>query len=203
MSILSRLMVVTDRHRMRPHFEAALREALEAGARLIQLREKDLPDSQLLELATTAAALCREYGAVLLVNGPPEIALQAGAAGTHWPESKIGEAHATADRYPNLIQGASIHHATGIAETNGLSYLVFGSIYPTHSHPGAPPAGLDQLTQIAAATSLPLYAIGGITPDRIPACLSAGAHGIASIAAIWDNNDIATAIQEFLQQLEP
>ena len=193
-------MLVTDRHRMRPNFTDALTMALNAGARLIQLREKDLNPAELLQLAKEAAAVCRDYGATLIVNGPPEIAIAANADGTQWPEALLHTDNFTALRYPALIHGASIHGPIG--DTSELDYLVFGSIYDTNTHPDATPAGIERLAAIAKSTDLPVYAIGGITSARVPACLKAGAHGAAVIGAVWLSDDIESATQGLIETLE-
>jgi len=201
--VLPRLMLVTDRHRMRPTFEIALKQALEAGTRFIQLREKDLGEAELQNLAVLALALCRDYDAIMLVNGPPEIAQQVGAAGTHWPESQLGSGDFTPTQYPKLLHGASVHSPSSAvaAEARGMGYLVRGSVFPTGSHPNSAPVGVEGLVAVTIAASLPIYAIGGITPDRVQACLAAGAHGIAVIGAVWDADDIGAAVRELLRSI--
>ena len=78
---------------------------------------------------------------------------------------------------------------------------MFGSVYEPGSHPGAA-AGLDALREVVAATSLPIIAIGGITPERVGACLAAGAAGVAVISGILGASDIERAVVEYCDALE-
>ena len=178
------------------------------GARLIQLREKDLPNDELLLLAQRAKFLCEKYGATLIINGAPPIA-HALNIGLHLPEG------APLSKNINLC-GASVHSLESAqfmescpegarrlarteqnaGETPALRYLVFGSIFPTQSHPGAAPAGLETLREVCAAVDVPVFAIGGITAQNAKSCLAAGAHGIAVIGAVWDAENVEAAVQE-------
>lgn len=190
MKQLPRLMLVTQRSRMRPNFETALEAALRGGAQLIQLREKALPIEELLALAHGAKKLCDSHGATLIINSAPEIA-QTLNAGLHLAEG------APIPRNFNPC-GASAHSLQSAqrAAEQGAQYLVFGSIFPTQSHPGALPTGLEILREVCAAVEVPVFAIGGITSINVKSCLQAGVHGIAVIGAAWDTEDVEAAVQE-------
>jgi thiamine-phosphate diphosphorylase len=193
MKPLPRLMLVTQRARMKPDFETALEAALHGGAQLIQLREKDLPDDELLDLAKRAKELCEKYDATLIINGAPEAAQTLGI-GLHLPESAL---------LPQNVDlwGASVHslesaqRAAGQGTEQGAEYLVFGSVFPTQSHPNSVPAGLERLGKVCATVQIPVFAIGGITCGNAGLCLDAGAHGIAVISAVWDADDVERAVR--------
>jgi thiamine-phosphate pyrophosphorylase len=194
---LPRLMLVTQCARMKPNFESALEAALRGGAPLIQLREKDLSENELLLLAKRAQNLCEEYNATLLLNGAPEIA-RALNVGLHLPEGAP------------LIQkfvlcGASVHSlesARRVAE-QGADYLVFGSVFETQSHPDANPAGLEKLREVCGAVDVPVFAIGGITTQNAESCFAVGAYGIAVIGAAWDAENIELAVRQLILCLPP
>ena len=190
MKEMPRLMLVTQSSRMKPDFYAAIEAALRGGAQLIQLREKDLLPEELLALANGAKKLCDSHGATLTINGAPLIA-QSLNAGLHLAEG------APIPQNFNLC-GASTHSLESArrAVGQGAQYLVFGSVFPTQSHPGALPAGLETLREVCAAVDVPVFAIGGITSKNVKSCLQTGAHGVAVIGAAWDANDIEAAVRE-------
>ncbi len=190
MKNLPRLMLVTQRARMKPDFASALEAALRGGARLIQLREKDLPPDELLSLAQNAKDLCENYGATLLINGAPEMA-RALNLGLHLPE---GAPLPTEFKFC----GASVHSLESArrAAEHGADYLVFGSVFQTLSHPDSLPAGLAKLRAVCAAVDVPVFAIGGITAQNADSCFAAGAYGIAVIGAAWDAANIEAAVRD-------
>ena len=140
-----RLMLVTQNSLMHPDWHTALETALAAGARLVQLREKDVSSTELCELALRAKALCDRYGAQLAVNGAVEIARETGA-GVHLQESQP-VAEARAELGNQCLIGQSVHSVAAArrAQAEGCDYLVFGSVFATATHPGGVPAGLEAL----------------------------------------------------------
>lgn len=200
---LPRLMLVTQSSLMQPDFSVALEAALEKGARLIQLREKDETPSKVLSLAREARRICDRFGAHLLINGDPELAQKVRADGIHLRETQsvtqIREA--LGEKY---LLGQSVHslESAQAAESSGANYLVFGSVFATQTHPGSAPAGLEALRQITGSVSIPVYAIGGITPENAGECFTgAKAHGIAVIRAVWQARETGEAVSRFHEKL--
>lgn len=189
-------MLVTERRLMQPSFEAALHQALEGGARLIQLREKNLSSDEFRLLATTSQKLCAQFGATLLLNSQPQIAQEIGC-GAHFPEREISNIE-----YSKLqSNGASIHSVESAqnAEKLGADYLVFGAVFPTSSHPNEVAQGLAKLREVADAVSIPVYAIGGIGDEEsVKSCLKNGAFGVAVRSATWKNADVAKTVARFV-----
>ncbi|HVF09252.1 MAG TPA: thiamine phosphate synthase, partial [Abditibacteriaceae bacterium] len=138
---LPRLLLVTDRHRMRPSFEGALAAALRGGARLVQLREKDLAPREVFPLALQAQRLTERYGAKLIINSRADIARATHADGVHLPESDISPAIARLSLGQYSICGTSVHSVETArrASDEGADYLVFGPVFSTGSHPTASP----------------------------------------------------------------
>lgn len=200
---LPRLLLITNRHAMQPSFDAALESALRGGARLIQLREKDLTGREMLALAQRAQLLCERFGAKLLINSRVDIARTVGAAGVHLPENDLPPDEARRTLGKHALCGVSVHSveaARGAVEA-GADYLVFGSVFPTASHPGAAPAGLDALREVAAfaaQTGTPVFAVGGINADNTGLCREAGAHGIAVISAVWRAPNVEAAVRDLI-----
>lgn len=200
---LSRLMLVTDHRLMQPSFDAGLEAARRGGARLIQLREKELAAREVLQLALRAQRLCERSGAKLLINSRADIARAAHADGVHLPENDLPPDMARRTLGAHALCGVSVHSAEAArrAVAEGADYLVFGPVFPTASHPDTPPIGLDALREIAAGASKPVFAIGGVDAANARLCLEAGAHGVAVISAVWRAPDVEAAVRSLLDSL--
>lgn len=176
-SRLGRLLVLTDRHQVANSLVDVVAAAVDAGARAVALREKDLPQPQRRALAARLAPVVHEAGGVLISAGTH----LPGADGVHQPASggPVGAAS---------IVGRSCHdaHELRAAASDGVDYVTISPVHATTSKPGYGPAlGVDGLASLLAATTVPAYALGGIeTPVAVAACRSAGAHGVAVMGAI-------------------
>lgn len=155
------------------------------GCSWIQLREKDLPPRDLLDLARAALARVRPHRTPILVNSRLDVALAAGAHGVHLPAGSP----APCDLRPVVPSGfliaVSTHTVDEVcrAEREGADLAVFGPVFPTRSKPGQGDIpGLGGLREACSASSLPVAALGGVTAERIAACADAGAAGIAGIS---------------------
>ena len=192
-------MLVTDRHEThgRDLVDAVL-AAVSGGVRLVQLRERDLPEAEVGALARRLLERLRGTGVSLLVNGHPAVALALGI-GLHMPAA----APAVASAKPALY-GRAAHDEVEVrrALADGVSYLVVGPVFPTGSKPGHPGAGLEVLSRlVTVAAPVPVFAIGGLTPDRVGSVLTAGAHGVAVRSAILGAPDPARAARELVESL--
>jgi thiamine-phosphate pyrophosphorylase len=194
-------MLVTDRSRCggADGLVAAVEAAVEGGADAVQLREKDLPFSDLLPLARRLrqATLGR---ALLLVNGSVEVALAAAADGVHLPE----DAPSAPRPREGFLVGRSVHSVDAAirAEAEGADYLIAGPVYETRSHPGVVPAGLRLIRDVAATVRTPVLAIGGVTAGRVEEVVRAGASGVAVISAVLAQPDSRSAANELRHALD-
>lgn len=200
----SRLYLITDR-KLCPNQDLmpAVKEALDAGARLIQLREKDLPATRLLEIALKLRALTARYKARLFVNDRIDVALISKADGVHLGQTSFSPKDARSIRKDRLLIGVSAHGIKEAkkAEDEGADFITIGPIYPTPSKLGyGEPLGLDMLKKAREAVRIPLFAIGGIGRDRIRHVIDAGADGAALIRAIFTSRDIGKAVGEILKE---
>jgi thiamine-phosphate pyrophosphorylase len=170
------------------------------GAVAVHLREKDLGGRDLLALAVALRAVCRARGQLLLVNDRVDVALAAGADGVHLPAAGIPPADARRLLPPSALVGVSCHSAEDVARARdgGASYAFLSPIFDTPSKRAyGPPVGVEALRG-AAALGLPLVALGGVTPDRAPELLAAGAAGVAAIRAWLEGPDPAAAVRAML-----
>ena len=282
------LYVITDRHRCAPTgLLTVISELLDAGARAIQLREKDLDAPALYQLAKPIAERCRRYDAALFINGNVKVALDVGAAGVHLPASVIarlksaptegngmarlktegngvvrlksaptegngmarlktegngvvrlksaptegdgiarlksaptgdgiarlksaptegnGPVGALCKRASETLQiGCSIHNFDEAKkrETEGADFITYSPIYLTASKPGYGPAvGVANLAKLAKQVKLPIFALGGITPARVAACMEAGAAGIAVMSGVMSPTGAGEQAKRYLDAL--
>jgi thiamine-phosphate pyrophosphorylase len=202
------LMLVTDRS-LRGGADglvAAVEAAVRGGVDAVQLREKDLPTAEQVALAQRLRAVTAGR-ALLLVNGPLEVALAAEADGVHLPEATAA-ARRPREAVPagrqGLLVGRSVHslEAARRAEAEGADYLVAGPVYETRSHPGREPAGLALIEEVTRSVRLPVLAIGGVSAGRVEEVVRAGASGVAVISAILAQPDSGAAANELRQALE-
>lgn len=173
--------------------------ALRGGADIIQLRDKTLPDHQLLRVAEEIRHLTSDAGALFIVNDSPVIAFACGADGLHLGQQDIPVATAREHAPPGFLIGTSVGSVAEAvsAERAGADYLALSPVFATTSKADAGNGfGLARLKDIRDATRLPLIAIGGITHGNVGSVIAAGADGVAVISAVVGAEDISAAAAE-------
>ena len=151
--------------------------AIQDGVDFIQIREKDLPAGELLELSLHIQKLALGSPTRILINDRLDIALAAGLDGVHLPGAGLPPGRV---RPFVRVLGVSTHRAEEAlaAENAGADFVVFGPVFDT---PGKKAVGLDALRKVTAAVRIPVLAIGGCTEANTAEALGAGAAGIAAI----------------------
>lgn len=202
-----RLYLITDRNLFASEslLFTAVEEALQGGVKAVQLREKDLGIRDLLDMAYRMRRLTAQYTARLFINDRVDVALAVSADGVHLGQSGIPADAARKAAGKKLKIGVSAHSLAEAekAEKEGADFITLGPVYETPSKKqyGAP-LGTGMLKTVAGQISLPVFAIGGITPDRISEVLHAGAYGIALISGIFAADNIKTRTGEFVRLLQ-
>lgn len=166
-------------------------DAIEGGARVVQLRLKDVPSGALLDATRELVALAAGRALVIL-NDRPDLAVLAGADGVHVGDEDLPVAEARALVGPDLLLGRSTRTlADGRAAlAAGADHVGFGPVFPTATKAiAATPRGLEMLREVALGLPAPVVAIGGITLETIGAVAGAGAACAAVIGAIFDAPD--------------
>ena len=140
----------------------------------------------------------------LVINGFPTVAaaLQTGGvqlAGSSTygaTQGELGKSHARV--------GASVHHAAEAKwrEDEGADYLIFGHVFVTNSKQGLPARGLEALRDVVNHVTIPVIAIGGMTPARVKSVLETGAAGIAVMSGIWEAADPLSAVRAYQNELQ-
>ena len=195
--ILPKLLVLTDRRMSEAAglgLVATLTQAIQCGARAVILREKDLPVGDRVELALQISVLLAPCGGTLIVASDREVAEKAGTPWLHLSAS---------DDVPRDRQfrwGRSCHDAASVtaAAAEGASYVTVSPVYVTQSKPGYGPAlGIEGLSGLVhAARGLPVYALGGITADRVESCHVAGAAGVAVMGEVMRSPTPGRVVEE-------
>lgn len=182
----------------------AVAQAAAAGARMFQLRMKGATPAEQWRVGAEIAALTAGYGAQLFVNDRADLALALAATGVHRPGHGL-PLEALRRLLPNAPIGASCHSLdeARAATEEGCGFLTLSPIFETPSKPGYGPAlGLEGLDEVATAVDAPVYALAGVTPERVAECLDAGAHGIAVMGGIIAAADPFAATEAYLEALE-
>jgi thiamine-phosphate pyrophosphorylase len=196
------LYLVTDRSQTQGRdLLWVLEQALEAGVKAIQLREKDLGGKDLFLLAEAAHALTQRYHAALLVNDRVDVALAVGADGVHLGRTSLPIPTARALLGAQRLIGASTHSLEEAqeAERKGADFVVFGPVYFTASKASyGAPQGVTALKKTVEKTSVPVYAIGGLKPANILEAKQTGIRGVALISAVVSARDPKKAAEEII-----
>jgi thiamine-phosphate diphosphorylase len=179
--------------------------ALRGGVRIIQVREKGLPTSDYIKLASDALKLTRPQGAFLIINDSVEVAAAVNADGVHLGQEDMPVAEARKTVGPGVIIGVSVQTVEEAirADRDGADYLAVSGVFPTATKEdlGYCP-GLDGVSQISQITRLPVVGIGGINLHNCRSVIEAGAHGIAVVTAITMSDDIPGTCRSFLETIE-
>lgn len=204
-----RLHLVTDDAVLsRPGFRPRAEALLAAGgpALAFHVRGPGTPGGTLLDLVRSLRDPAGASGSLLVVNDRVDVALAAGAGGTHLGVRSLPLAEARRILGARGRLGVSVHTVAEGAEAaaGGADWIFAGTIYGTQSHPGRRGLGAAFAGRVAeAAAGVPVLAIGGVTPGRVGDLLAAGAWGVAVIRGVWDAADPLDALRRYLERLEP
>jgi len=199
------LYLVTPEHLSGIPLLAAVDQALDAGVRWLQYRDKSGDDAIRRATAVALARLCRQHAAQLVINDDLELALAIDGAGLHLGRNDGDIAVARARLGAGRVLGASCQgdlRRARDALAAGASYVAFGAIHPSTSKPLATVVGHAVLVEARSAGIGPRVAIGGITLERSAATLAAGADALAVIGDVFDAPDIGQRVRRWCALLE-
>ena len=175
--------------------------ALAGGVDVVQLRDKDASDDELVEAGRRFRRLTREAGALLVVNDRPDLAVACDADGVHVGQDDLPVAAARAIVGPERLVGLSTHSPEQIRAAAGADYLGVGPVFATPTKPGREPVGLELVREAARSAMVPWFAIGGIDLETVAQVLAAGATRIAVVRAIADAPDPRAAAAALISDL--
>ena len=169
----------------------------------VHLRPRSIPPVRCLELAGELVPRAEVAGGWIVVNGRIDVARIVKAHAV-----QLGHGSLPVEAVRRVLEhtcaiGVSVHGPEESREATslGADYLLLGTIFPTSSHPGMPAGGLGLVASCADA-GLPVIGIGGIDAASIGPVISAGAHGVAVIRAVWESDDPAAAVHRLVGCLE-
>ena len=180
-------------------------ECVAAGLPAVHVREKDLAAGELAALCRRLLGVIAQAGALLIVNDRLDVALAVGAGAVQRTHRSLTVSDVRHVAKTDVLVGASTHSVEESieAEAAGADWVTFGPVYDTPAKRAyGPPQGLASLEKVARAVRIPVVAIGGITPERVPELRAAGAHGVAVISAILGADSPGTATRRFLEALD-
>lgn len=195
---LTGLYVITSPSRYRDEVKFAA-EAVEAGARIIQLREKD--EERALRIGETLRAITKEQGALLIVNDFPEVAKALGADGVHLGQEDMPLREARGIMGKDKLIGKSTHSLEQAleAEKEGTDYVGIGPIYATKTK-DYEPIGPGVLYELRQKLSIPFVAIGGINEKNINEVMEAGAGCVAMVSPLAEAEDVRERVKFFIRK---
>jgi len=184
-----------------------LRAAIAGGVDIVQLREKQLPDEQLVAVASAARALCERHGPpspLLIVNDRPHVAREVGADGVHVGQQDMPVAEVRELVGEDVLIGLSTHAPDEIDAVDAglVDYIGVGPVHATPTKPGRAAVGLGLVRYAAAHATVPFFAIGGIDASNAPAAIDAGARRLCVLRAVASAADPEHAARELRELLD-
>ena len=177
-----------------------------AGVDIVQLREKRLPDRELLARAGLARDAARSAGALFVVNDRPDVAVACGADGVHVGQDDLPPGLARTIVGPGALVGLSTHAPAELtaAGAEPVDYVSVGPVVPTPTKPGRPGTGLDYVRLAASrlAGGRPFFVTGGVDPDTLPELLTAGATRFVVVRALTEAPDPAAVVRRLRRILD-
>jgi len=174
--------------------------ALQGGAVIVQYRDKTRDSVRRKREAGQLASLCRDRGAIFIVNDDAELALHCGASGVHLGRDDAGIADVRRLLGRDAVIGVSCYDSMVLARKAaeaGCDYVAFGSAYPSPTKPGAVRAATSLYREAVSEIPLPVVAIGGITPQNARPLVQAGCHALAVISGVFGQADPRAAASRY------
>lgn len=200
----ARLYLLLSGASCRASLEWTIQEAAAGGVQIVQLREKELDDRELIRRAREVRRWTRHAGVLFIVNDRPDIARLVGADGVHLGQDDLPVRDARRIFGPKPLIGVSTHNLDQVRQAvkDGASYIGVGPTFSSTTKTFDELAGLEFIRAATSETSLPAFALGGINVENVADVVQAGAKRIAVSAAIAQVDDPREAAKEFRRQLD-
>ena len=203
--VMPRLYVILDAGMLTEPARDTAKKLMQAGVQLLQYRNKKAAAREVWMESRAIAEVARAAKGSFFVNDRPDVAYLSGAAGVHVGQEDLSAEQARAVIGPDRWVGVSTHNLKQFEEAAATSadYIAVGPIFPTSSKANPDPVvGTELLRRVRRLTPKPIVAIGGITLDRAPEVLAAGADSVAVISDILQAKDPATRAREYILRLD-
>lgn len=182
----------------------AVENAITGGAAIVQLREKNLPEDEIVKRAIELKEVCHRHSVPLIINDSAETACKAGADGVHLGLDDGDIAAARKLLGERAIIGATAHNLDEAmaAQEKGADYIGCGALFPTSTKNNTVPLSIEELERICRTVDIPVVAIGGITPENITKLKNTGIAGAAVVSALFAQEDIRQAAERLKNIIE-
>ncbi len=198
-----RLYVLVDGAASEDDFERRAGQLVQAGVDVLQLRDKRLEDSSLIQRARCLRRLTSGTDVLCVINDRPDIAKLVAADGVHVGQEEMAPADVRAIVGPDVLIGVSTHSIEQVRQAvlDGADYLGVGPVFRSHTKSFEQFPGLDFVAQVAAEVTLPIFAIGGIDTSNVQLVMEAGVSRVAIGAAVWSADDPIRETESIRRQL--
>lgn len=192
-----KLLVVSNRKLCSSNFLDQIEKIAAAKPSGIILREKDLMEDAYQMLAMSVSEICKAYGVRCILHSFVDVARNIGCKAVHLPLPVLKKEAANLREFERI--GASVHSLEEAieAEKAGASYITAGHIFETDCKPSLPPRGLTFLREVRKEVHIPVYAIGGITPENTDEAVNAGAEGVCIMSGLMQCKDPLKYMKSF------
>ena len=187
---LAKLYAITDRRLIQKSLGEDIAAAIDGGAGIIQLREKNVTREEYLDAAKEALSVCRSRKVPLIINDSVEVCALSGADGVHLGQSDGDPREARRVLGDSAIIGVTAKTPEQVRSAceAGADYIGTGAVFGTSTKPDALPMDKETLIKLTALSTVPVYAIGGINTDNINELRGSGIHGAAVVSGIFSGN---------------
>ncbi|MBF1206551.1 MAG: thiamine phosphate synthase [Fusobacterium periodonticum] len=182
-------------------FYVCIEEAIKGGVKIVQLREKNISTKDFYEKALKVKEICKNYGALFIINDRLDIAQVVGADGVHLGQSDMPIEKAREILKDKFLIGATARNVeeAKIAELLGADYIGSGAIFGTNTKDNAKKLEMEELKKIVASVKIPVFAIGGINIDNVSILKNIGLQGICAVSGILSEKDCKKAVDMMLK----
>jgi len=204
-NILQGLYAITDPDLMGADLVAKAEQAILGGIKILQYRNKTAPLEQQEQEASSLCKLCDEHNVVFIINDNVELAIKVNADGVHLGQKDTQLQQARNLLGKNKIIGVTCNNQVEfaqMAQEQGADYVAFGRFFNSLTKPSAPHAELSLLSEARKKITIPIAAIGGITPESAPLLLNEGVDMLAVIQGVFGQTDILNATRQFVEIID-
>ena len=201
MKRIGKLCIITDTVIQNKYTHVDIAEmAVNGGADMIQLRDKEMPAGEMIDMAKFIASICRKKNVTFIVNDRVDVAMLSDADGVHLGTEDLSINESRKLLGKDKIIGGTAHSLSETieAEKEGADYIGYGHIYRTYSkYKPEKPKGIAGLKEILEHIKTPVIAIGGINHDNSRDIISTGCYGIAVIGSVVTSDNPEKAVNRF------
>ena len=182
-------------------FYVCIEEAIKGGVKIVQLREKNISTKDFYEKALKVKEICKNYGALFIINDRLDIAQVVGADGVHLGQSDMPIEKAREILKDKFLIGATARNVEEAkrAELLGADYIGSGAIFGTSTKDNAKKLEMEELKKIVTSVKIPVFAIGGININNVSSLKNIGLQGICAVSGILSEKDCKKAVDIMLK----